>query len=391
MALRRGAAFAAALALLLAACGGGDDDGGGLRIRFHGAVAEGRADELRAEARRVAAFYAERFGIAGLDVVVHASADLASHTDAVHGMGAVGSGRYPCLAVPGAIFLQLDEDCASPGRLGGMLAHEYFHAMQFFLSRGENASDLGPLWLTEGAATYMLEAYRGGSGPTTFDGPAVLYESEITLANAEFRIHPFGSPDVALYVLGWLAVRELAERVGEESLLDYYRLLPEREGWRDAFRGAFGMGVAELTAAVGERRAALVAEATAGFDAIRGSVLGPDGEGADGVVLRAWRGEPGASVYAHTRLSGHAAPDAGGAFRLPVAEPASYLLTVHRPAADGCRLLGWYARDAGFTTARRDASPVAVGGGGGDAVAIRLPALPDALPHVGEGPPRCAR
>lgn len=389
MAIRRGAAFAAALALLLAACG--DDDGGGLRIRFHGAVAEERADELRAEARRVAAFYAERFGIASLDVVIHASADLESHTDAVHGMGAVGSGRYPCLAVPGAVFLQLDEDCASPERLGGMLAHEYFHALQFSLARAEEASDLGPIWLTEGTAIWILETYGGGSGPTTFDGPTALYESEITLANAEFQFHPLGRLGVETYMLGWLAALELAERASEESLLDYYRLLPERDGWRDAFRDAFGMSVGELTAAVGERRAELVAEATAAFDAIRGTVSGPDGEGVSGVVLRAWRGEPGASVYAHARLSGHAAPEAGGAFRLPVAEPASYLVTVHRPAADGCRLLGWYARDTGFTTDHRDASPVVVASGAAAAVAIRLPGIPDAIPHVGEGPPRCAR
>lgn len=390
MAIRLGAAFAAALACLLAACGD-DDDSSGLRIRFHGAVAEGRADELRAEAGRVAAFYAERFGIADLDVVIHTSADLESHTDAVHGAGWVGSGRYPCLAVPGAIFLQLDEDCASPERLGGMLAHEYFHALQFSLARGEEASDLGPIWLTEGTATYMLEAYGGGSGPTTFDGPTALYESEITLANAKFQLRPFGPLGAELYMLGWLAALELAERAGEESLLDYYRLLPERDGWRDAFRDAFDMSVGELTVAVDERRAELVAEATAAFDAIRGTVNGPDGEGVDGVVLRAWRGEPGASVYAHTRLSGHAAPDAGGAFRLPVAEPASYLLTVHRPATDGCRLLGWYARDTGFTTARRDASPVVVASAAAAAVAVRLPGPPDAVPHVGEGPSRCAR
>ena len=386
MTIRRGAAFAAALAVLLAACGNGDDNGGGLRIRFHGAVTEGRADELRAEARRVAAFYAERFGITVLDVVIHASADLETHTGVVHGTGAVGSGRYPCLAVPGVIFLQMDEDCASPERLGGMLAHEYFHALQFSLARGEEASDLGPLWLTEGTATWMLDTYTGGSGPTTFDAPTVLYESEITLANAES-----GPLDVDLYTLGWLTARELVESAGEESLIDYYRLLPERDGWRDAFRDAFGMSVEELTVAVDERRAELVAEATASFDAIGGTVVGPDGEGVDGVVLRAWRGEPGASVYAHTRLSGHAAPDAGGAFRLPVAEPASYLLTVHRPATDGCRLLGWYASDTGFTTARRDASPVVVASGEATAVAIRLPGFPDAIPHVGEGPSRCAR
>lgn len=388
MAIRRGAAFAAALAVLLAACGD-DADGGGLRIRFHGAVTEDRADELRGEARRVAAFYAERFGIASLDVVIHASADLETHTGVVHGMGAVGSGRHPCLAVQGVIFLQLDEDCASPERLGGMLAHEYFHALQFSLARGEEASDLGPLWLTEGTATWMLDTYTGGSGPTTFDAPTVLYESEITLANAEF--HPSGPLGVETHTLGWLTARELVERAGEESLLDYYRLLPERDGWRDAFRDAFGMSVEELTVTVDERRAELVAEATASFDAIRGTVFGPDDEGVEGVVLRAWRGEPGASVYSHTRLSGHAAPDAGGAFRLPVAEPASYLLTVHRPATDGCRLLGWYASDTGFTTARRDASPVVVASGEATAVAIRLPGFPDAVPHVGEGPSRCAR
>ena len=388
MAIRRGAAFAAALAVLLAACGD-DADGGGLRIRFHGAVTEDRADELRGEARRVAAFYAERFGIASLDVVIHASADLETHTAVVHGMGAVGSGRHPCLALPGAIFLQLDEDCASPERLGGMLAHEYFHALQFSLARAEEASDLGPLWLTEGTATWMLDTYTGGSGPTTFDAPTVLYESEITLANAEF--HPSGPLGVETYTLGWLTARELVERAGEESLLDYYRLLPERDGWRDAFRDAFGMSVEELTVTVDERRSELVAEATASFDAICGTVFGPDGEGVEGVVLRAWRGEPGASVYSHTRLSGHAAPDAGGAFRLPVADPASYLLTVHRPATDGCRLLGWYASDTGFTTARRDASPVVIASGEATAVAIRLPSFPDAIPHVGEGPSRCAR
>lgn len=383
---------------LLAACGGSD----GLRLQFFDVPEEQRA-ELRAEAGRVVDFYARRFGIDELDVTVRVAADQASFREAITsaGLERIAFDRnVGCFAYAERIFVRLDHECA---QVDGVLAHEYFHSLQWRLAPDHASGrprDRGPVWLVEGTAEYVAGAYREAAGLETSDPLAphtgnadalrALYESEVTLRNVEADPRQLTGPwvDRDRYLIGSLAAHLLARRAGEQALLDYFRLLPERTAWPDAF----GVSVADFRREVDTRRTALVAEVVRTFDAIHGTVLGPDGEGLGGVVVRAWGGDEGAFVYG-VRPAGYAVAGPGGLFVLPVAEDGEFVLTVHRPLARGCRPIGWYARGtgSGFAADARDASPVTVDGGDADGIVIRLPGSPEHLPNVNLAPRHCAR
>lgn len=390
----------AALAMaLLAACAGDD----GLRLRFFDVPGAERA-EWRAEADRVAAFYARRFGIDAIDVTVRIAADQASFREAINNNGlerAALNRNVGCFAYDERIFVRLDHECA---RGDGMLAHEYFHALQWRLAPDHAGSprNRGPVWLVEGTAEYVAGAYREAAGlatsqplaPHSGDADALraLYESEVTLWSVGTDTRQLAGPrvDRDRYLIGSLAADLLVRRAGERALLDYFRLLPDRTHWPDAFADAFGVSVEEFRHEVDARRVALVAVATRAYDSIRGTVLGLDGEGLAGVVVRAWRGDAGAFVYG-VRPAGYAVARPGGLFALPVADDGEFVLTVHRPLARACRPIGWYARGTGFAADARDASPVTVDGGDADGVVIRLPGSPEHLPNVGLAPRHCAR
>lgn len=393
----------AALAVaLLAACGGGD----GLRLQFFD-VSDAQRAEWRAEAGRVVDFYARRFGVDELDVTVRVAADLTSFREAITsaGLERIALNRdVGCFAYDERIYVRLDHECA---RGDGMLAHEYFHSLQQRLAPDHAADrprNRGPVWLVEGTAEYAAGAYREAAGLETSDSLAphtgnadalrALYESEVTLANVEVDRRQLTAPwvDRDRRLIGSLAAHLLARRAGERALLDYFRLLPDRTHWPDAFADAFGVNVEDFRHEAEARRSALVAVATRAYDAIRGTVLGPDGEGLGGVVVRAWRGDAGAFVYG-VRPAGYAVARPGGLFALPVAEDGEFVLTIHRPLARACRPIGWYARGTGtgFAADARDASPVTVDGGDADGVVIRLPGSPEHLPNVNLAPRHCAR
>ena len=396
----RNAVMAALAMALLAACGGGE----GLRFRFFDVPEEQRA-ELRAEAARVVDFHARRFGIDELDVTVRVAADQSSFREAITSAGLERialNWNVGCFTYGERIFVRLDHECA---RDGGMLAHEYFHALQQRLAPDHAAGlqrNRGPVWLVDGTAEYVAGAYREAAGleasqslaPHTGDADALraLYESEVTLRNVEVDRRQLTGPwvDRDRRLIGSLAAHLLVRRAGEGALLDYFRLLPERTHWPDAFTDAFGVSVEDFRREVDARRSALVSVATRAYDAIRGTVLGPDGEGLGGVVVRAWRGDEGAFVYG-VRPAGYAVARPGGLFALPVADDGEFVLTVHRPLARACRPIGWYARGTGFAADARDASPVTVDGGDADGVVIRLPGSPEHLPNVNLAPRHCAR
>ncbi len=132
---------------------------------------------------------------------------------------------------------------------GGAHAHEYFHALQGHLMAW--SSKWVPGWMLEGSASYALILYRG-SVSTTQTGDERIQEARhqdevvlrrhklLTLSELE-EYSATVKPGNFGYTLGFLAVAWLAERAGEQSIIDFFVRLADEPAWRDAFEGAFGL------------------------------------------------------------------------------------------------------------------------------------------------------
>ena len=116
-------------------------------------------------------------------------------------------------------------------------AHEYFHVIQAELADGRF---WGPLWLVEGSATYAEEAYDGDLEFRRAIAPAAAsHVASIRETESADRVR-------LNYHLGYLAADWLVGHAGEGSLLRYYRLLPDHDGWEGAFEAAFGLTTEEF-------------------------------------------------------------------------------------------------------------------------------------------------
>ena len=184
---------------------------GRTKFEFADFVSSERRSEAREEMASVITFFAEGFGAYVDDLAVSVP-----HTPS-------------CWARPG--FLKIT-DIASV-----CAAHEYFHVLQFALAED---SAWGPGWLAEGAATYAEEAYDGELEFRRWLAPAAA--SHV----ASLRHPESAHPGRLNYHLGFLAADWLVDRAGEASLVEYYRQLPHRGSWEEAFEAAFGLAVEDF-------------------------------------------------------------------------------------------------------------------------------------------------
>ena len=124
------------------------------------------------------------------------------------------------------------------GHVRSVLAHEYFHIMQFELAGP--ARHRTPGWLTEGTATWLGQGLLGRL-PTVSD--AQFWTTELNLAT-RFR------PSDPAHALGVAALTILIERSGTDSVIDFWRNLAPRKGvarsWQTAFRETFGLSSQEF-------------------------------------------------------------------------------------------------------------------------------------------------
>ena len=137
---------------------------------------------------------------------------------------------------------------------GGAHAHEYFHAVQFHLI-GQPGKRV-PGWMIEGPATYSLILYRGTVSTTQTGDESIqdgrrrseatlgyynlLPLSELEAYSATVKPGNFG------FTLGFLAVAWLAERVGAQSIVDFFVRLADEPSWQEAFEATFGLTVEDF-------------------------------------------------------------------------------------------------------------------------------------------------
>ena len=187
---------------------------------------EDRRAFLTEEMKNVMAFFGDRYGFTATSVQVLVFLDYR-----------VGGGRA------GGDWFYMDfgpgmdaEDARS------LLAHEYFHVLQSqaFIGAGGDYAVGTPLWIVEGGAAYAqaLFTHTGSDADRRSDLIANALQ-DVSLREAMDR--GIGN---AGYSIGALAFDWLAEYVGEDKNLEFWRQLAASEsvyGWSDAFTATFGM------------------------------------------------------------------------------------------------------------------------------------------------------
>ena len=227
---------------------------------FEAPVTQEHKSELRDEMERVVAFFAERYGIEPPAFVVRVDPE-GRDTYASRGLIHLGPDRV--------------DDRSS----GFVLAHEYFHVLQFRLSNQHPSTNGSPVWLTEGAAMYAAAVSHGGLWGERGDRARTSWWSSSSdvaapLSDLEDE-QSFYAVDLPGYFLGGVATDWLVRRAASLSdnahfaplepggpepreeyaaHIEYYRLLPTSDSWEEAFEGAFGIAVDDFYTAFEDYR-----------------------------------------------------------------------------------------------------------------------------------------
>ena len=220
-------------------------------IVFLGDVPEYRRQGLLAEHEKVRRFFAEEFGVAIRGNIHYIAADV----EAIRPLYRELVGREPqegfCGRSVQGIRLVVVR-CIGPPE--GTLDYDYVSQLLIEVPgkgvswRGAPTLDpRGPGWLVAGARQYALEEYRGG--PTTrqrLNLETGAKRSWLPLSYFEVTENRDGETNFSERALGFFAVEWLAQRAGNASVFDYFKLMRTADDWRAAFETAFGLPVEDF-------------------------------------------------------------------------------------------------------------------------------------------------
>ena len=208
-------------------------------FEFIGGVPEERQAEIRAETAEVLAFFAERYGI------VPPEFSLVFDTG-------VYSTAY---ATPGQITI----GCCLPD-LGGTIAHEYTHILQFYFNKRLNV----PLWIIEGHATYVDGLFAQVKGTEEGNYTRAHWRRfALPVKSLQDDFEAYWRPNIysmSALAMEWLVVHaEALDMEGasgattapplfgalpdHDSHIRFWMELAHSEHWHDAFEKAFGLTV----------------------------------------------------------------------------------------------------------------------------------------------------
>ncbi|MCY4392671.1 MAG: carboxypeptidase-like regulatory domain-containing protein [Chloroflexi bacterium] len=298
-----GAVLAAAFAL---ACGSSDADRFEERwaelgipeaeFVFLGEFASGEQESVRRELRVAQVVFAEHFGAVSSDFKVYVSTDLEMLNERLTQYGEYEY-EYRCggVAPRRAIFLALGE-CPEAQEYGPVLAHEYFHMLQY--AAGTFSRPIGEVWWTvDGTAAYAQALFNDAQGRRTL---AAWRQGKQLAWSAGLVEGPRWA-----YDYGFLATDWLVERAGAEAVLEFFRL----GGHHAAFRSAFGMSPVTFQAMFGSYLAGVAPR----YEwRVGGTVLDDDGAPVEGAHVSAVVRIEGEAWMAATGLT-----DPQGNFEFP--------------------------------------------------------------------------
>ena len=161
-------------------------------------------------------------------------------------------------AIYGAIFIRTNSHSFNLDFGSGVntqrlriLTHELFHIVQYSLvgPRSKNCcppnqiSVIGPTWLVEGSAQYLMYHYEQKRGVSNFSGwlnhvQGFRTSFKGSLASFETRSGMDANNDS--YELSALAVHKLISKAGMPALKTFWQELGKDRKWKTAFKTAFG-------------------------------------------------------------------------------------------------------------------------------------------------------
>ena len=264
-------------------------------IVFAGGAPESLQTAVRRDSVDVMNHFADEFGVQpdGSILTVYVATDPESLTEALERDGREAGDIYGLWYLSGGwadpsgyIVLKLeqwqpdDQGVYGEYTVGrGVLAHEYYHAIQQQMSSTDAAQ-----WLVEGGADWAEAGVRRRDAASSLAEELADNRQSMLSGDAPPLDHAERSVDTWHYTLGALASDRLAQRSGADALLEFWRqLLPEplgplgrwqsRPPWQSVFRSVFGLSVDSFYAEFASWRAGLAPAS------IRGRVVGPDGAG----------------------------------------------------------------------------------------------------------------
>lgn len=327
-------------------------------VTFWGDVPEEERDTLRARVADVVQFFDERLGIHVPNLPIHIAADDDAWAAALGGPTEPVDQIHKAAYRNSALFVQAT-------RTFDWIERFYFEAFQ---EQAAGGRDLGPEWLSEGAAMYAAHLFRHWRGEKTLGDALALVTWAASYDSTPLEDLERWSPTAAELTgvetasTATLAAEWLVSRAGEAALVAYYEALPTSESWEEAFEDAFGLSPGDAYEGIAAHRATvLVVRRT-----VSGSIRGPDDNPVDATRL---------SVYAvRVDGSGSEGVTVAGNGRFTLRPPDStYRLQVTRYCPPESVELGWYEEESGFTRDESEATVIVVDGSDRSGITIRLP------------------
>ncbi|MCY3506921.1 MAG: helix-turn-helix transcriptional regulator [Chloroflexi bacterium] len=327
-------------------------------VTFWGDVPDEERDTLRARVTDVIQFFDERFGIHVPNLPIHIAADDDAWATALGGPVEPVDQIHKAAYRNGALFVQAT-------RTFDWIERFYFEAFQEQAAEGR---DLGPEWLSEGAAMYTAHLFRHWRGEKTLGDALALVTWAASFDSTPLEDLERQSPTAAELTgvetasTATLAAEWLVSRAGEAALVAYYESLPNSESWEEAFEDAFGLSPGDAYEGIAAHRATVLVVRRS----VSGSIRGPDDNPVDATRL---------SVYA-VRVDGSGSEGVTVArnARFTIRPPDStYRLQVTRYCPPESVELGWYEEESGFTREESEATRIVVDGRDLSGIVIRLP------------------
>ena len=223
---------------------------------FVGDVDGDTASAIGAEFRDLSARLAERFeDLEGTELTAYIHADVETLRAAYEERYARAPGADLCWYSSGSVIAYA-ASCEEP--LGSIVGRAYIALLRDKVAplgelppADDGYSRRGPQWLLLGTREYVNARYRAETGSEAYEllriaRIAPARRTPLPLSSMETRAGRDAAGRPETIALGFLATELLAERAGDEAILDYIRLLPSSTGWRDAFEGAFGLTVEDF-------------------------------------------------------------------------------------------------------------------------------------------------
>ena len=247
-------------------------------IEFPGGASQKIRDKIRVDLESVLEFFADNYAIQAdfANLTVYVPKDVGSLARSHYGERvfhgqerelqeqwdrSLGWAGVSALVVKQHLF-EGEAAALSTGTI--TLAHEYWHVMQQHLQNGNDADteeSAVPVWLLEGTATYIQDRYADAERigyRTSYDELIQRVFSSMGAASLEdtHGVTPREDRYYLSYSLGARASQVLVQHAGEDSLVEFWRLLSQTvdgltgtSKWFRTFADAFGVNVPDFYSA----------------------------------------------------------------------------------------------------------------------------------------------